>query len=203
MRRVYQDTYAKDGSAYTDEDFEAATISIGGRTGIEEIFETRVEGRKDVDFDRFLDYVGLKLDPKGPQDARGFIGVRLGSDGGRTTVKVRLAGSPAESMGLSVGDEIVGIDGYRMGGDKLQFYISNAKPGNRVALVVARNGILTELAGELGKKPFFEYRIVPKEEVSDQQKSLFAGWLLEEWQPELKYPEYARSPDRKTNLDFV
>jgi len=204
MRRVYEETYAKEGRGYSDEEFESTALSVGGREGLEEIFESRVRGRKDVDFDRYLGYSGLKLEPKEPSDkVRGFLGVRLAGEGGRTTVRSRLAGSPAESMGLSVNDEVVGIDGLRLGSEKLSFYVSNARPGSRVRLTIARNGMLSELAGELERRPPFEFRITPLKEASEEQKSLFREWLLEDWKAEIKYPEYSKSPDRRQVLDFI
>ena len=204
MRRVYEETYAKERRGYSDEEFESTALSVGGREGLEEIFESRVRGRKDVDFDRYLGYAGLRLGPKEPEEkVRGFLGVRLTGEGGKTTVRSRLAGSPAESMGLSVNDEVVGIDGLRLGSEKLSFYVSNARPGSRVRLTVARNGMLSELSGEIGRRPPFEFRISPLKEASEEQKSLFREWLFEDWRAEIKYPEYSKSPDRRQVLDFV
>jgi predicted metalloprotease with PDZ domain len=203
MRKIYQDTFAKDGRAYGDEEFEATVSTIGGKEGIEEIFNSRVRGREEVDFEKYLGYVGLKIDPKISQEQKGFLGVRLGSEGGKTVVKARLAESPAETMGLSVNDEIIGVDGYRLGGDKIPFYISNSRVGSQIVLLVARHGIFAELKGELVKKPSFEFKITPLEKATEEQSSLFRDWLGAEWLSEIKYPEYARSPDRKTGLDFV
>ncbi|HYC11653.1 MAG TPA: PDZ domain-containing protein [Nitrososphaerales archaeon] len=204
MKRAYEQTYVKEGRGYTDEEFESTALDVGGVEGIKEIFESRVRGRKEVDFDHYLAYAGLKLEPKdSPEKVRGFLGVRLNPEGGRTVVRSRLAGSPAESMGLSVNDEILGVDGLRVGSEKLSFYVSNAKPGARVRLTISRNGMLSELAGELGKRPPFEFRITPLKEPSEEQKSLFRDWLMEDWKAELKYPEFSKSPDRKQVLDFV
>jgi predicted metalloprotease with PDZ domain len=204
MKRVYEETFVKEGRGYSDEEFEATTLALGGGEGLEEIFESRVKGRKDVDFERYLGYAGLKLGPKeSPEKVRGFLGVRLNSEGGRTTVKSRLAGSPAEAIGLSVNDEIIGVDGLRLGSEKLSFYVSNARPGARVRIAIARNGMLSELAGELGRRPPFEYRITPIKEASEDQRAIFKGWLMEDWKPEIKYPEFSKSPDRRQVLDFV
>jgi predicted metalloprotease with PDZ domain len=204
MRRIYEQTYVKEGRGYTEEEFETTAVEVGGKQDVEEVFESRVRGREDVDFDRYLGYVGLKLEPKEDLDkVRGFLGVRLGSDGGRTTVKTRLAGSPAEAMGLSANDEIIGINGLRLGPDRLPFYVSNERPGTGVRVLIARNGGMMELSGELGRRPAFEYRIAPLKEVTEEQKFFFRSWLLEEWKPEIRYREYSRSPDRKPTLDFV
>jgi hypothetical protein len=63
--------------------------------------------------------------------------------------------------------------------------------------------MMLELSGELGKKPPFEYRITPLKEATEAQKLLFRNWLLDDWSPEIKYPDYAKSPDRRPVLDFI
>jgi predicted metalloprotease with PDZ domain len=204
MRKVYEETYVREGRGYSEEEFEATTIKVGGEEGLREVFDSRVKGREDVDFDEYLGYAGLRVDPK--EDAgreRGFLGIRLNNDGGKAMVRTRLAGSPAEAMGLSVNDEIIGADGIRLGPEKLPFYISNKGPGARIRLLSARNGMMLELSGELGKKPPFEYRITPLKEATEAQKLLFRNWLLDDWSPEIKYPDYAKSPDRRPELDFI
>jgi predicted metalloprotease with PDZ domain len=203
MRRMYQATYLKEGRSYSDAEFEATCYEIGGE-GLKEIFDSRVRGREDVDYDRYLGYAGLKLGPRVEvEQAKGFLGVRLGNENGRTTVKTSLAGSPAEAMGLTADDEILGVDRFRVGSEKLSFYIATRKPGERIGLTIARNGRLMEVTGVLAQKPPFEYRIQPLKETAEEQRELFKGWLLDDWSPQIKYPEYLRSPDRKPTLDFV
>jgi predicted metalloprotease with PDZ domain len=203
MERIYHDVFLKENRGYTDEEFEAACVKLGGAE-VEEVFDDRVRGRKDVDYDRYLGYVGLRLSSKEERvEEKGFLGVKLKSEGGRTTVATELAGSPAEAMGLAVNDEILAIGGFRMGSDKLSFFIGTMKLGESLRLTVARNGKLMELNGLVGRKPAFEYRIQPVRGATDGQKTLFRGWMLADWKAELKYPEYAKSPDRKPMFDYV
>lgn len=203
MRKAYNDTYLKENRGYTDEEFEAACVAIGG-TAVEEAFDKRVRGRQEVDWDKYLGYAGLKLGVKGKQtDEKGFLGVKLSSENGKTMVKGCLAGSPAEEMGLSANDEIIGLDGVRVGQDRLAFYMGASKPGGELVLTVARNGKLMEVQGKVGKRPVFEWRIEPLPQATLKQKTVFKGWMLADWQSEMKYPEYARSPDRKLSFDYV
>jgi hypothetical protein len=60
-----------------------------------------------------------------------------------------------------------------------------------------------EVTGVLAQKPPFEYRIQPLKETAEEQRELFKGWLLDDWSPQIKYPEYLHAPDRKPTLDFV
>ena len=202
MRRVYSDTYLK-GRGYTDEEFEDACVSLGGE-GAKEVFDARVRGREDVDFGRYLAYAGLRLEPKDQAAAdKGFLGVKLGSDGGKTVVRGVLAGSPAEAMGLSFGDEVIALDGLRVGQERLSFYAGTAGPGRGVTLTLARNGTLMEARGRLGPRPDFEWRIQPLAGASERQRALFKGWLLSDWKDGLTYVEFPRSPDRRAVFDYV
>ncbi|MGD1054631.1 MAG: PDZ domain-containing protein [Nitrososphaerales archaeon] len=203
LRKVYNDVFLKENRGYTDKEFEAACFELGGAE-VKEIFDARVRGRKDINYDRYLGYVGLRLSSKEERaEERGFLGVKLKSEGGRTTVTSELAGSPAEAMGLAVNDEILAAGGFRVGSDKLSFFIGTMKPGESVNLTVARNGVLMELSGQVGRRPAFEYRIQPVTGATDGQKTLFKGWMLADWKVELKYPEYPKSPDRKPTFDYV
>ena len=81
--------------------------------------------------------------------------------------------------------------------------MGTTKPGESLRLTIARNGKLMEVDGRIGRRPTFEYRIQPVERATDDQKALFRAWMLAEWKGELKYPEYAKSPDRKPMFDYV
>jgi predicted metalloprotease with PDZ domain len=202
MRKVYADTYLK-GRGYTDAEFEGACVALGGERA-KEVFDARVRGREDIDFDRYLALAGLRLEPKDAAAAKkGFLGVKLGSEGGRTLVRGVLAGSPAEGMGLSFGDEVIGLDGLRVSQERLSFFVGAAGPGRGVALTLARNGMLTEAKGELAPRPSFEWRVQPLAGASAKQRALFKGWLLADWTEALTYAEFPRSPDRRVVFDYV
>ena len=68
---------------------------------------------------------------------------------------------------------------------------------------MARNGVLMDVQGRIGARPTFEWRVESLGRATTKQKALFKGWMLAEWKPELKYPEYTRSPDRKPLFEYV
>ena len=203
MRKVYGDSFQKENRGYTDAEFESACVELGGQEA-KRVFESRVKGKDEVDYDRYLGYAGLRLAAKEEgASQKGFLGVRLAGEGGRAMVRNVLSGSAAEAMGLAVNDEVVAVKGMRVDQGKLSFYLGTMKPGDEVVLELARNGLMTRLTGKLGAKPNFEFRVQPLADAREEQKALFKGWLLADWKPELRYPEYAKSPDRKQLLDYV
>jgi predicted metalloprotease with PDZ domain len=204
MRLVYERTYLKENSGYTDEEFESACNEIAGDVVTSEIYETRVQNRKPVDFQRYLGYAGLQLTPKSkPESEQGFLGVKMRSDTGRSTIANVLVGTGAEQSGISAGDEVIGVDSLRVDISRLSAYISNRRPGSSVRLTTARDGALFETNVELGLKPPFEYRIIKADTASEEQKNVFKYWLLAKYEDEIKYVDYPPSPVRKQIFDFI
>ncbi len=206
MRRIYSKTFKKRNRGYSEEEFESACNEFAGNSQTEKIFQSRVRGRDRVDIDKYLSYAGLRLSPKPKNTERkehGFLGVKLRLESGRTFVANRLFDSPAESSGLSAGDEIIAADGMRVDQTNFEYYMSNKPPGSNVKITIARDGLLQELTSKLGTKLPFEHRIYKLEKATEEQKEIFKKWLIQDWDEEISYPEYAPSPLRKIALDYV
>ncbi len=201
MRSVYQSTY-KEGRGFTDEEFETA-CSEASQGSTEEIFARHVRAKEDIDFQRFLGYAGLALQPKNTPDApEGFLGIKVKTNQGVTVVN-RLFGSPAEAADLSAGDEIIAVEGLRMDAQRLPFYIANQKPGTEITIVYSRDGVLRATRAKLDEKPPFEFRIKKKEAAAPEEKDLYRSWALAEWDQPLDYKEGRVSPARVKILDYL
>jgi predicted metalloprotease with PDZ domain len=202
MRKVYRETYKEKGRGYTDEEFERACSAVSlGET--DEIFAKHVRGREEVDFQRYLGYAGLALEPRSPQaTSEGFLGVRVKASPGVMVVS-RLFGSPAEAADVSAGDEIIALDGLRMDAQKLPFYVAVQKPGTEVVLTSSREGVLRETKVRLAARVPLEFRIVKRNEATDGEKAVFRSWLGSAWDEPLVYPERRASPVRVSRLDYV
>ena len=203
MRKVYRETYKEKGRGYTDEEFERACSEVS-RGETDEIFAKHVRGRKEVDFQRYLGYAGLALEPRSPPQAtpEGFLGVRVKAGPGLVVVN-RLFGSPAEAADVSAGDEIIALDGLRMDAQKLPFYVAVQKPGTEVVLTSAREGVLRETRVRLAARAPLEFRIVKKKEATDGEKAVFRSWLGSGWDEPLVYTEHRASPVRVSRLDYL
>ena len=200
MRGVYQSTY-KQGRGFTDEEFERACSDASQGT-TDEIFAKHVKSREEIDFQRFLGYAGLELQPKSAAAEReGFLGVRL-KPGQGVIVANRLFGSPAEAADISAGDEIIAVEGLRVDPQRLPFVIANQKPETEVMIVYSRDGVLRATRAKLEEKPPFEFRMKKKEGATDEEKGTFSSWALSEWDQPLEYQEHRVSPARVKRLDF-
>ena len=201
MRSVYQRTY-KEGRGFTDDEFAQACSEVSQKA-TDEIFTRHVHGRDEVDFEKYLGYAGLTLQPKATQDEpEGFLGIRVKQNQG-LTVASRLFGSPAETADLSAGDEIIAVNGLRMDAQRLPFCIAGQKPGADVTIFFARDGVVRATRTQLARRPNFEFRIKKKDSASAEEKELFRSWAGSEWDLPLEYKEQRTSPTRVKRLDYI
>jgi predicted metalloprotease with PDZ domain len=201
MRRVYVETY-KEGRGFTDEEFERACSAIS-QAHTDEIFSRYVRGKEEIDFGRYLEFAGLTLQPRSsPGVPEGFLGVKTRAGQG-LTVQSRLFGSPAALADLSAGDEIIALDGLRMDGQRLPFYIANQKPGSEVSLTFAREGVMRATKVRLTARSPFEFRMQKRDSATAEEKELFHAWTLGSWDAPLLYEDHRVSPARSKRLDYV
>ncbi|HVB12172.1 MAG TPA: PDZ domain-containing protein [Nitrososphaerales archaeon] len=203
LRMLYQETFVKENRGYMNEDFERICADIIGANATKQIFDLRVRGRHDVDFDKYLGYAGLKTTPKKPQTEQGFLGVKIRQESARLVVAGILSDNPAETSGLVVADEIIALDGLRMDSSKFSWYVTNRKPETPIKILVSRLGSLLELTAETTFKPLMEYRIAKRDQASDEEKKLFKSWLGVGWETEIKYEDYPPSPSKKALFDYI
>jgi predicted metalloprotease with PDZ domain len=205
MRKLYEKTYVKEGRGYTGREFEEICEELGGKSAIEEIFGARVRGHEPVDFNRYLGYAGLTLGTKskGTSSFKGYLGVKVKGDSGKIVVASKLFSTPAAECGIAAGDEIIALDNLRVDASTLGFYISNKKPGEKISILISRDGYLESLEATLAEAPQFDTRIYKKDNATPEEKELFEHWMLQDWDTAIEYPDYVASPARIKTLDFV
>jgi predicted metalloprotease with PDZ domain len=202
MRKVYRETHVQEARGFSDEEFRLACGAVSGGT-TDEIFSKYVARKEEIDYNRYLGYVGLQLVTKSqPNPEDGFLGVRIKASPS-LVVTTRLTGSPAELSDLSAGDEIIATDGLRTDSQKLAFYVANRRPGTQVALTIARGGVLKTVNVTLGQRPAFEHRITKKQLATEDEKRTFESWALGKWDEPLVYKDHRVSPTAVRNFDYL
>jgi len=136
---------------------EAVGVSLA------EVFDRQIRGTDDPDLAGELRHVGLELrasaDPA--QIADGASAVWLGAtlSGGKVTAV--FDDTPAQAAGLSPGDEIIALDGFRVTGEaEVRALAAALRPGDRVELAVFRRARLLRLALRLAAAPATRYEII-------------------------------------------
>jgi predicted metalloprotease with PDZ domain len=184
LRHLYDEFYKKNRN-FTPEDFQSAAERAAGAS-LDDFFRRYVRGREELDYNAALETVGLRLDTAGPAEttaaartsaALTALGATLAQEGDRLTVRNVPAGTPAYEQGLSAGDQIVAVDGYRATRDFLGARFEEKKPGEAVTLTVFRLDELRTLQIKLVAPREATYRIVPVRQPTPEQMKNYQAWL--------------------------
>jgi predicted metalloprotease with PDZ domain len=172
MRLTYRRYSAERG--FTVAEWRAAAEEVAG-ADLSGFFARYVDGTDELDYAPALAHFGLRFAAAKKTDddkKTGYLGVDTGGD----RVSRVIAGSPAEAAGVNVGDEIIAVDGERVGRG-LDAELEPHKPGARVELTVARRGLLRTIEVKLGEKPDESFKLERLPQPSAAQSARFSRWL--------------------------
>jgi predicted metalloprotease with PDZ domain len=192
FRSLWNEYGAKERGLAEDEILSVASRATG--LDLSDFFQRYIAGVAEIDFGVFLGYAGLKLEPQerppGKEDEppTGWLGVRLKDDAGRARITTVLEDGPGRRAGLSPDDEIVALDGQRVGYSDLPKALQRFPPGSSVEVTLFRRGFLTSVPAETGKMPPEKLLIVPVEDASPLARRVHDGWLGVSWEPRKKSP---------------
>jgi len=202
MRYLYEN-YAKRGVGFPDSDLEKVFSKVAG-SDLSEFFAKYVRGTADIDFDGYLNRVGLQLrrsyaqageagrrDERGSGDERvassesnrtppGWLGVRTTAQGDRVMVSNVISRSAGYEAGLNSADEIVAIDGVKVTSTTLPERLAALREGDRVAITLFRREKLISITFVLDRKPFDRYTITANRDASSEQLTLRGLWLADQ-----------------------
>jgi predicted metalloprotease with PDZ domain len=153
---------------YTPDQFYAVMSEAAG-SDLKGWFAKTAESTEELDYTEALDYYGLRFRPVDPRGARAYIGGGTRNDAGRLIVTSVRRGTPAIDAGLNVDDEIVAIDDVRVRADGLAARLDQYKPGDKIALLVARRDRLIKLDVTLGPEPGRAWRLEPLPNATSDQ----------------------------------
>jgi len=86
-------------------------------------------------------------------------------------------GSPADTGGLNVDDEILAIDDFRVRADRLDNRLEQYKTGDKVSVLVARREQLVHIPITFGAEPQKAWRLEVNPNATEAQRRLLDGWL--------------------------
>jgi predicted metalloprotease with PDZ domain len=127
-----------------------------------DVFERQIRGTEDPDLLGELAHVGLELraTPDPAQILDGASAVWLGVTVTGTKVTGVFDGAPAQAAGVSPGDELIALDGFRATSEAdLRNLAGARKVGDHVTLTLFRRHRLVELVAVLAPAPPTRYEI--------------------------------------------
>jgi len=175
MRYLYDQYYKKQGRGFTDEEYQDAVAKVAGRR-FDDFFRRYVYGTETLPYEQALGYAGLKLavTPAAATDVA--LGATISPAGGRQTVSSVVRDGSAWQGGLSVGDEILSLDGARVT-DDLNKLVAGRAVGSELKLLVTRDGQIREVAFPLLASALRRYRIEQAPNPTAEQQAVLAKWL--------------------------
>ncbi|HMG55870.1 MAG TPA: PDZ domain-containing protein, partial [Kofleriaceae bacterium] len=146
-----------------------------------EVFDRQIRGTADPELADELRHVGLELragiDPAQLADGASAVWLGATMSGGKLTGV--LDDSPAQAAGLSPGDEIIALDGFRVTGEgDLRSLAGALKPGDRIELAVFRRARLLRVPVQLAAAPPTRYEIAGHSEPG-AAAARYQAWLGE------------------------
>lgn len=173
MRLLYTEYYKTKKRGFTEDEFAKALETVAG-SSFTELLQNMVYTTNPIEYGKYLQYVGVEL--KNQPSGKMPLGINTKLENGKTIVKFVEVNRPASKAGLSVNDEIIAINGYRVNGD-IDEFTSRLKEGIEAEMLVSRMGKLITLKVVPEKDPTVNYKLVKMENVTEEQKVLYNFWV--------------------------
>lgn len=172
---LYQDH--KIPNTFNEADLLAILKTITG-DNYQDWWQKNVHGYAKVDFDKLLAKAGLMMSYGNKKESKqqAWTGIKTKSSANGLNVSAVEKNSPAWQAGLTIDDVIVAVNGLRMADKDLTKRLKNFKPKDEVSVTFFRRDELFTRKVVLGTIPKGTLKIVPVEQVSEDQKAFFKQW---------------------------
>ena len=174
MRTLYKEFYQEKKRGFTDEEFREVCERTAG-TKLAEFFDDYVYSTKEVDFAKYFQFAGLKLDTELRARPEAYLGADMANNG--NTISRVEVDSPARAGGLSAQDLILAVDGSPLGNRKIDDILKTKKSGDMLKLLVARANAIEEINVVLGSKMERSFKITPVDNPTPLQAAILKDWL--------------------------
>ncbi len=180
MRLAYERYSGERG--FTREEFRKTAGEVA-RVDLSGWFTRALETTEELDYAEALSWYGLRFRPveadHGSARRRAWTGLVTKTDNGRLVVSQVRRGTPVYEAGLSVDDEVLAINDYRVRPEQLAARLDQYRPGERVTIMVARRDKILRLDVTLGEEPLSQWRLEPDPKATAEQRSNLRAWLGE------------------------
>ncbi|MDB5119552.1 MAG: peptidase [Sphingobacteriales bacterium] len=174
MKAMYDEYYIKLGRGYTDAEFKAMLEKVSG-VSFTYIYDNYVNGSKPIEYAKYFGYAGLGVNDDMYGRNLPYLGVSSSLKEGKLIVTEVARNSAAWNDGISVNDEIIAIDNARV--SELEKIIASKKVGDKVDVIINRDGIIKVLRVTLGKNPLGRLKIINLDDATADEISIRNKWL--------------------------
>lgn len=139
MKTLYSVYYVRLNRGFTEAEFKKELSDFMGQD-MSDFFARYVDGTEVIPYASIFGELGVKVQET-TTTAPSF-GASVRDEGGTVIVKSIRAGSAAEDAGLSVNDEIIGCNGYRVNQGMLEGIMNGLSVNDELELLISRDEIL-------------------------------------------------------------
>lgn len=142
LQNLYNNYYIKKNRGFTEEEFKQELhLFIGDE--VDDFFKKYIHGTEIPNYSEVFEKVGLEIKYIGnPSPSLGASFIE--QNGKLITYRIR-SNSSAENSGLSVNDEIIGCNGYRVNKQQFEEMVSKFEKGDVFKILISREELLFEL----------------------------------------------------------
>jgi predicted metalloprotease with PDZ domain len=138
VMRYLMQTYANNGIGFPEDGFLKAVETVAG-SDFHEFFEAVVQGRKELDYNRYLRQAGLSVEVQ-LQPGSIYLGIEFEpGESGLPRIRRVAANSPAERAKLDAGDVLVAMNDERVSFENFRSRLHSHAIGETLKLTVLRN----------------------------------------------------------------
>jgi predicted metalloprotease with PDZ domain len=172
MKHLYQKYYLEMNRGFTETEFKTELEKFIGNK-LDDFFAKYINGTEIIPYAQFFDKIGVSV--KDVTTFKPSFGATVREENGKVMVKGIRAGSCAEDAGISVGDEILGCNGFRVDQAMLEGMINGLNTSETAELLVARDEKLFSVKVKMTnfRKPQFQFQ----QELGGKNEGLFNYWL--------------------------
>lgn len=174
--RWMNDHYAKQGKFFDGSNSIREAAETVGHLDLHTFFEKYVAGTEEIPWDRFFDWVGLRLEKEQVSVADpGFEAVQKFD---RPPTVVEIYGNDARQAGLQAGDALLNVNGQGVGRDFDQV-IAVLAPGEILRVTIRRDGVERTLEWKLTSRSRVEFHLRDVPGITPEQRARRAAWLFD------------------------
>jgi predicted metalloprotease with PDZ domain len=172
MKHLFQKFYIEMNRGFTEVEFKSELEKFVGKN-LDDFFKNYIHGTEVIPYAEIFDKIGVSV--KDVTTFKPSFGAAVREENGKIMVKSIRANSCAEDAGISVGDEIIGCNGFRVNQAMLEGIMNGLNISETAELLVAREEKLFSVKVKMTnfRKPQFQFQ----QEVSSKNESLFNYWL--------------------------
>jgi len=175
MLNLYDDYTKNPRVGYTEDRVKQLCESLCGKS-LDDFWRKYLDGTDELPIAEYLARCGVIMVDENAS-VKCSLDIESKSENGKLLIVKVFANGSAYSAGLSSGDELLAIDGYRVDTELMNKIIADKKAGEEIEVMISRKGIMRNIKVSM-LKPLPKYKLTLAPDIRADQKKMFEKWIL-------------------------